>query len=111
MTNQIPNDLAESSRLQNLMVQLSTESSTELLEDLMVLGDRPEVLSLLMYKLAEERSKTNKLLEDLNKKYDALVEKLGSPHTPNEIKPIFYFSRPSNNRFGDRKRTCFCRRS
>jgi len=85
MTNQIPHDLAESGRLKNLLVQLSTENSTDILEDLVVLGDRPEVLSLLMYKLAEEKTKTNKLLEDLNAKYDDLlerIEKVDVHHSP-----------------------------
>lgn len=90
MTNQIPSDLAESGRLKNLLVQLSDENSSEILEDLMVLGDRPEVLSILIYKLSQERTKTNKLLEDLNTKYNTLLEQIEkgyvhqSPYDPKE---------------------------
>jgi hypothetical protein len=70
MTN---HDLSQPEQLKSLLLQLSTEQEDDILNDLVLLGDRPEVLSLVVYKLAKEREHTNKVLEDLNRKYDNLV--------------------------------------
>ena len=72
MINQIPSDIQESQKLKELMINLS--SGEDILEELMVLGDRPEVLSLLVYKLSQEREKTNAILKEINDKYNKLYE-------------------------------------
>jgi len=91
MNNHIPNDVQESNRLKGLLTELSTESTDSLLEDLMVLGDRPEVLSLLVYKLAEERNKTNQMIQEINKKYDKIMDLLyvSQSSPPNTSNPEF----------------------
>ncbi|HLC36726.1 MAG TPA: BlaI/MecI/CopY family transcriptional regulator [archaeon] len=44
------------------------------IQEIMNLSSNPAFLSLLLFKLTEERKRTNDLLDRLNKKYDSLVE-------------------------------------
>ena len=85
MNNQLPNDAYESMRLKELMVNLSEDVEENLIEDLMVLGDRPEVLSLLIYKLAKEREKTNAMIKELNAKYDKILSLLREKEINKEV--------------------------
>lgn len=72
--NKISYDYKQSNGLQVVMQQLSEANEIELVEQIYALSDRPEVLGLLIYKLMQERKKTNDLLEQLNSKYDSLIK-------------------------------------
>lgn len=75
MTNHsINHDYTQSNNLQVVMQQLTEASEFELVEQIFALSDRPEVLGLLVYKLTNERKKTNELISDLNKKYEEIVK-------------------------------------
>ncbi len=75
--NKISHDYAQTNGLQVVMQQLSEANEIELVEQIYALSDRPEVLGLLIYKLMQERKKTNDLLEQLNSKYDSLIKSNG----------------------------------
>ena len=48
------------------------------MKEIMTLGENPVFLSMLMFKLAEERKKSNELLETINEKYDKILAELKS---------------------------------
>lgn len=74
MTDQLVNhDYTQSNNLQMTLQQLTHANEFELVEQIFALSDRPEVLGLLVYKLVDERKKTNDLISDLNKKYEEIV--------------------------------------
>lgn len=75
MTQHIVNhEYIQSNGLQVVLQQLSESNETDLVEQIYALSDRPEVLGLLIYKLMQERKKTNELLEGLNSKYDSMLK-------------------------------------
>lgn len=75
MTDQAVNhDYTQSNNLQVTLQQLTHANEFELVEQIFALSDRPEVLGLLVYKLVDERKKTNDLIADLNKKYEEIVK-------------------------------------
>jgi hypothetical protein len=75
--NKISYDYEQTNGLKVVMQQLSEANEIELVEQIYALSDRPEVLGLLIYKLMQERKKTNDLLEELNTKYDSLIKTQG----------------------------------
>lgn len=75
--NKISYDYEQTNGLKVVMQQLSEANEIELVEQIYALSDRPEVLGLLIYKLMQERKKTNDLLEELNTKYDSLIKSQG----------------------------------
>ncbi len=75
MTDQpVNHDYTQSNNLQVTLQQLTHANEFELVEQIFALSDRPEVLGLLVYKLVDERKKTNDLIADLNKKYEEIVK-------------------------------------
>jgi hypothetical protein len=75
MTQHIVNhEYIQSNGLQVVLQQLTESNETDLVEQIYALSDRPEVLGLLIYKLMQERKKTNELLEGLNSKYDSMLK-------------------------------------
>ncbi len=50
-------------------------------QEIMELSENPVFVSILLFKLAEERRKTNQLLEELNKKYDSIMLELKTKGT------------------------------
>jgi len=46
-------------------------------------ADNPMFLAVLLFKLAEEREKTNKLLADIHDKFDQIMFKMKAPETMN----------------------------
>jgi len=75
MTQHIVNqEYIQSNGLQVVLQQLSESSESDLIEQIYALSDRPEVLGLLIYKLMQERKKTNELLDGLNSKYDSMLK-------------------------------------
>src|SRR3989338_80264 len=53
------------------------------LEQIMQQSDNPKVLAALMYRLGQERDRTNTILESINEKYDKIMFSLKTtPETP-----------------------------
>lgn len=75
--NKISYDYEQTNGLKVVMQQLSEANEIELVEQIYALSDRPEVLGLLIYKLMQERKRTNDLLGELNTKYDSLIKSQG----------------------------------
>src|SRR3989344_4856622 len=56
------------------------------LEEILQQAENPKVLAVLMYKLVQERERTNKLLSGIDSKYDSIMLSLKTtPQTPNTI--------------------------
>ncbi len=62
------------------------KSSTQDLEEIMDNAEDPRTLAALLFKVAQEREKTNKVLESINDKYDQIMLQLktGSPNLQQE---------------------------
>ena len=53
------------------------------LENVMHMADNPRVLAALMFRIVQERERTNRLLEGINEKYDTIMLSLKTtPQTP-----------------------------
>lgn len=73
----------ELSREKGLVEKLSPkfkEHDLEL-EELMAQAENPKVLAMLMFKLIQDKEKTNKLLESINDKYDRIMFSLKAPES------------------------------
>ena len=57
------------------------DSSKEL-DEIMAQAENPKVLAALMYKLVQEKEKTNKLLEGIDEKYDKIMFNIKTQNTP-----------------------------
>lgn len=56
------------------------DALTSDIQEVMEKADDPKVVAALMFKLAEERRETNRLLEGLSKKYDDMMFELKTKH-------------------------------
>jgi hypothetical protein len=85
MTDQLFNVKENSSK--SFLELILKEQAKELgLEDLLKLKENikdPMVLGVLIFKLIEERKKTNQLLSDINNKYNTLESKLSNNNNTN----------------------------
>ncbi len=61
--------LGEKERLEKLNAANSEEELNELFEQ----ADNPKILAKLLYRVVKEKERTNKLLENLNEKYDRIM--------------------------------------
>ena len=52
------------------------------LDEIMEQSDNPKVLAALMYKLTQEKEKTNKILQGIDEKYDKIMFSLKTRETP-----------------------------
>jgi len=77
-------DLFRSIMSQKELAQKAASPSGEL-DELMKQAESPKALAMLMFRLLQERERTNKLLENINEKYDRIMFSLKTtPQTPVE---------------------------
>jgi len=57
------------------------------IQEVMSASDNPLVIAVLLFKLAEERDRTNKLLEKLNEKYDDIMFRIKTGGVENHESP------------------------
>ncbi len=68
------------------------------LDQIMEQSENPKVLAALMYRLTQERQKTNELLEGINDKFDKIMFSVKTGTTENNAQAQG-FQQSSNNRF------------
>lgn len=77
MTNYDPfKEFAKTSKKSSKELNQKFNDLTFDIQEIMQLGKNPAFLSMLLFKLAEERRRTNELLESINIKYDKILKKL-----------------------------------
>ena len=58
------------------------------LNEIMSQANDPKVIAVLLFKLAEEREKTNKILSEINKKYDEIAFEMKTKHMRGQLNPL-----------------------
>ncbi|MDO8626895.1 MAG: hypothetical protein Q7K42_00385 [Candidatus Diapherotrites archaeon] len=59
------------------------------MKEIMTLGENPVFLSMLLFKLSEERRKSNELLQTINEKYDRILTELKNRPASAKISKAF----------------------
>lgn len=58
------------------------------LNEIMDKAHDPKVIAALLFKLAEEREKTNRILSEINKKYDEIAFEMKTKHMRGQLSPL-----------------------
>lgn len=89
-SNSSPASAARESTKESLEAKISpkfAELTADLGEVLEKASD-PKITAALMFKLAEERERTNRILEDISKKYDELMFEMKTKNMRGQLSPL-----------------------